>query len=242
MLDAGGSNDCLPPSVQHSNMEKKRVRRYLSCYGIYGLVLAGLAGVIGLLLAADPGVTAAWIRENGPVEKLSAAGYGLALVLFAVRWRGGKSYPWFLLMLLAMGLRELDFHARWTTMTTTSTRFYVSPEVPFFEKAIVLILLVLLVYGFFRLVCSHGAAFIAGIRAGRTGAIGVLLGLVLALSAKLLDGLSRKMDDLGVDISGTSAHAAECVEEVLELGIPLMFIAAIIMAWRDRPGGHLPSA
>ncbi|MFP4445734.1 MAG: hypothetical protein ACLFPD_05760 [Desulfosudaceae bacterium] len=216
------------------------MKRYLFCYGIYGLLLVGLAVVIGLLLAADPGVTAAWIRENGPVETLSAAGYGLALVLFAVLRRGVKSYPWFLLMLLAMGLRELDFHARWTTMTTTSTRFYVSPDVPLLEKIIALTVLAVLLYGFFRLIRSHGAGLMSGLRAGRPVEVGFLLGVALAVVAKLLDGLSRKMAGLGIIMSEASIDAAECVEEVLELGIPLMFIVAIIIAARTRSAGHPP--
>ncbi|MFP4039004.1 MAG: hypothetical protein ACLFS7_00560 [Desulfosudaceae bacterium] len=199
---------------------------YLICLGL-------LAGLIFLLQGVDPSLAEELTRENGPVENLTVVGYGIALVLMAVLLRGLKHYFWFLLLVLAMALRELDFHARFTSITTTSTRFYVSPEVPVVAKIIALAVFFLLLYGLIRLAVSYLPALVAGLKSGRPEAVGVFLGIFLAVIAKLLDGLSRKLADFGVDLSAGASLTAECVEEVLELGIPVMFILAVLAGARS---------
>ncbi|MFO8049723.1 MAG: hypothetical protein R6U29_11875 [Desulfosudaceae bacterium] len=196
---------------------------YLICLGL-------LVGLILLLQGVEPSLAEKLTRENGLVEDLTVVGYGIALVLMAVLLRGLKHYFWFLLLVLAMALRELDFHARFTSMTTTSTRFYVSPEVPVVEKIIALVVFFLLLYGLIRLAISYLPALVAGLKNGRPEAVGVFLGFLLAVTAKLLDGLSRKLADFGIDLSAGGSLIAECVEEVLELGIPVMFILAVLAA------------
>jgi len=86
---------------------------------------------VGVILL-PPDLTLMMVVENGPVEMLSAVGLlGAAFWLFCRTGRNTSGQPitaGFLVLLL--GLRELDFHARFTTMGVFKTKYYLSPLVP----------------------------------------------------------------------------------------------------------------
>ena len=74
------------------------------------------------------------------------------------------------------------------------------------------------------------AAFIRGIAARRSASIAVLAGLVFAVLSKTIDGLDRKLEPLGVSFSSATNQTFSVLEEVGEMGIPLMFGIAIYLS------------
>lgn len=209
-------------------------------FWIYGVVVAALIAVAVAMMFVDPVTRGLFMRENGVIETLSAVGYGAAFLLLAVFRRGIKSYPHLLIMLAALGLRELDFHDRFTTLSISGTRFYVSPEVPVIEKMIAVAVIGLLLYCLLRIVKNHGRSFVRGVKAGRAANVGVLLALGMTLIVKILDGLSRKLADIGILFEGRSELFSRHIEESLELGIPVLLALAVIAGInRSRePGNH----
>ena len=86
---------------------------------------------------------AAWAfrEEGGPLEMATVALYLLAaaaVLALALRgeWRGGYGGS---VVLLLLALRELDVHRRFTGLSVTGTKFWVSPDSPLFVKGAALL-------------------------------------------------------------------------------------------------------
>src|SRR5690606_39112415 len=75
--------------------------------------------------------SSAWLREDGPIEAFSAVGYFICATLLLF-WAGrGFWRVWCMpVAVIAMGLRELDFHVRFSQINVTKLRFYTSSTVP----------------------------------------------------------------------------------------------------------------
>lgn len=193
----------------------------------YLLAWIGLVAVVSLLLWFDPAVAERLLSEEGPIETASALGYllcGVALLIVRPDWPG----KWHAVALLTlMCLRELDFHSRFTSMNITKIKFYLSADVPTMEKLIGASIIAYGIYALYRLVRLQGRPWLAGLRAGRACAFGVLYGLICAIVSKSLDGFARKMRDLEWTLDARAAEYAKVVEETLELGIALMFALSI---------------
>lgn len=193
------------------------------------LTLAGLAGLFLTALLVPAGNFDFYTAEGGPVEIFSAAGY---LTVLVALWReGGRQFvlrhPYFMLIPAAMSLRELDFHSRFTAMTITKTRFYISAEIPLLHKALAVMAIALLLWAFVTMARRHAAELIAGLRAGRAYAVALVIAAGLVVGSKLLDGIARKLATYGIGISSHSTQIAEALEEVMELGIPLFMLVAL---------------
>ncbi len=174
------------------------------------------------------------VRENGPVEVLSAAGYFLfCLFLFYFNYIGAvrtRFAPGFFIFLL--GLRELDFHARFTTMGMFKSRFFVSPEVPVVEKFLVTLFIIsLLTYGIIYLRGSL-PRFKKDVSRARPYAVSIACAVGCILVSKSLDGNSIIFKTL-LPMLENPATFARTVEECLELFIPILFIRALLLYCRE---------
>ncbi|KFI23647.1 hypothetical protein [Nitrosococcus oceani] len=201
-------------------------------YGLYGLILGGLVVVTIFLQLASTDVRALLIKEGGLIESLSAIGYFVGAMLVILIRRKFTYYAYVAFILILFGLRELDFHNRFTTMSVSKIKFYVSPEVPLLEKVIAVAIVLLLLYILIRLIKTHFNGLINAIKKGEPSALGIGGGILLILITKTLDGLSRKLASVNIIVSDNMARLAEAVEEVFELGIPLMFIIAAAARFR----------
>ena len=67
-----------------------------------------------------------WIEEGGVIETLSVFGYFLCVLLMLLKgkWPYIKKYNYFLILVILLGFRELDFHKRFTTMGIFKSKFY----------------------------------------------------------------------------------------------------------------------
>ena len=189
--------------------------------------------VIGITLMPEK-ISQEMVRENGPVEVLSAAGYFLfCLFLFYFNYIGAvrtSFAPGFFIFLL--GLRELDFHARFTTMGMFKSRFFVSPEVPVVEKFLVILFIIsLLAYGIIYLRRSL-PGFKKDVFRARPYAVSVACAIGCTLLSKVLDGNSIIFKSL-LPMLENPATFARTVEECLELFIPILFIHALLSCSRE---------
>ncbi len=198
------------------------------CYVI--IVLSMLLLIAGLEML-DSDTKLFFIKEGGLIELLSAAGY--IVCIFFLLYQGRKrleSLSFWLtnLFLLFLCLREFDFHSRFTTMGITKTKFYVSPEVPFIEKIIGVVVTLLFFYTVLYLVRRHFRDFFTGLVNKKSWAIGILLGTILMIGSKFVDNqadfVELMLAMVGIEWNPISVN----VEEVMELNIPIMFLCAIL--------------
>lgn len=180
------------------------------------------------------------VIEGGPVETLSAGGYFLfCLFIFYFNIIGSIRTgfaPGFFVFLL--GLRELDFHARFTTMGMFKSRFFISPEVPIMEKSIVTIFIIgLVIYAviYFR---RSWPGFKRALSAGKPWAVSVACAVGCVVLSKILDGNSKLFGVLSPLVSDTKTLAITA-EECLELLIPIFFIRALLQYSWDSVKGRL---
>ena len=191
--------------------------------------------VIGIYLL--PGnMSAEIVRENGVVEIFSAAGYFFfCLLLVWCNLKGTvitRLAPGVLVFFL--GLRELDFHVRFTTMGMFKSRFFISPDVPLPEKVLVtLFILGLLLYTgiYFQKTLPE---FTQALRGARPWAVSVVCGVACALVSKLvLDGNSGMIASVLPMLENPKMLSA-IMEECLELFIPVFFIRALFQYKADH--------
>ena len=175
------------------------------------------------------------VREGGPIEIASAVGYFLCYVLclFLVRSmqpRMPLSQAWpLLLTLLFLGARELDLDKVPFTKGVLKAKQYTSDDVALGEKLISLAILILLIVTVVTLIRRFGPALIRGIRAGQSHSRAIGLGILFAVLSKSVDGLNRKLEPFGVQVSDETAEWARVFEEVAELGIVLAFLQAVLI-------------
>jgi hypothetical protein len=72
--------------------------------------------------------------------------------------------------------------------------------------------------------------FIKGVIDLKQSQLAVLASIILVIVTKTIDGMERKF---GIDLSPSGERFALIVEEVGEMGIPIMFAIAIL-SWRNK--------
>lgn len=172
-----------------------------------------------------------WIKEGGVIETLSALGYFLCALLMIVRgkWSYIKKYHYFFILVILFGFRELDFDKRFTTMGILKSKFYVSSSVPLSEKLIGLFVIAVLLYIIFSIVKNHYKDFFLNLKKLSPVHIGSLVTFLVLFVSKTLDGLSRKLGDFGFVMDEQLVIYFEAIEEILELGIPLLMISTLLI-------------
>ena len=171
------------------------------------------------------------IQEGGVIETLSAVGYFACafLIMLAGKWSYIKRYHYFLILIILFGLRELDFHKRFTTMGMFKLQFYLSHSVPVIEKLAGLLVIAIVLYIFSSIIRHHSRSFLSNIRRNSPVHIGGLLTVLVLVFTKTIDGIGRKLGDLNVVVDPHTSILFEVVEEVLELGIPLLILSTCII-------------
>lgn len=221
---------------------------------------SGIAGIVRLrvialllvilfviVIALPPDLTLLMVVENGPVEMLSAIGLlAAAFWLFCRAGRDPSGQPvaaGFLVLLL--GLRELDFHARFTTMGVFKTKYYLSPLVPAGEKIIVSLVMAVIVFIAIRFVIGSFRRFTLALRRRRPAALALLAAFGYGLLGKGLDSLATPLELPIAWFSANPKLVLRTAEEFTELGVPLCILLAVWhtsslagMNDRDREGGR----
>ncbi len=169
-------------------------------------------------------------REGGGIETMSMLGYILAVLAYL---RVGPRPPFWPVpvLLLAMALREFDADKRFTSEGVLSTKilFY---DTPIWEKTLAVGVWALLVTALAMLVRYRGRIFYDALRRGAPWAVSFVGGLLLAASSKTIDGLGRKLLSFGIEISADLDRNAGTLEELVEIFVPILFLAAILLRAR----------
>ncbi len=194
-----------------------------------------VAGLLCLLVAAAVIVldavlnpAAPSLREGGGVESASALLYAVPILLCLTG--GNLRRNWMTpLLLAAMALRELDADKRFTSEGVLGIKI-LTHDTALWEKVLGLVVVVTLLAALWLLLRRYGRTFAAGVASLRPWALYLAGGLVLAAVTKSIDGLGRKLRPLGIDVSEAVNSNAGRVEEVLELGIPVLLAMSAVAA------------
>ncbi len=164
--------------------------------------------------------------ESSPIQVFSVIGYFLAaFAALLLHKKGSISYGInAAIILIAMALRELDFHCRFTTMGIMKTRFYISDIVPVTEKVIATIILLSVLYVVIRFAWKNSHAFIKAVKEKNSPALLALNGLVFTIASKIIDS--------------NNTLFLSILEETLEFSIPFFFLLALI--FHDRETSKAP--
>ncbi|GEM_PF-480163 len=202
---------------------------------VYGFALALLLGsIIGICFAA-PELRRAILIEDGPVESASAAGYFIcAVLLFVYLGKKAAGHWQIAVILIAFGLRELDFNSRFTAMGVAKIKFYLSPDIPFSQKFIAASCALLILYCLVHLLVRNWRSFPVSLKKFEPYAVFTATGLAFLLASLTLDGLGGKLMRIGFVLDNTWREWAENAEEIVELGIPVMFMLGLRYFWAEN--------
>ncbi|MBI6629468.1 hypothetical protein [Pontibaca salina] len=203
--------------------------------GSYFFLLAALMlilATIGILHFFSAEDQKHLLAEGGFFENLTVLGYGVCLLLIwsCWPWQKVRERWYFSALIILFALRELDYDKSHFTLGLLKARQYTGDMVGFPEKIISIMLLVLLVALLISILVNETRAFISGLIAAKPSELAVLSSLVLIVVTKSVDGLGRKLADFNITISKSVEQTATVVEEIGELGIPIMFAVAIILS------------
>lgn len=168
------------------------------------------------------------VQENGVVEVLTAFGYlaaALFLVFVGFRHRLSTAFSSGLVV-TALGMRELDFHDRFTTMGIFKTKFYVSPEVPSGEKIIVTVIVLTLLFAVIKYCRNNFGAFRRALKGRQSWAIAAGLAIVFMVSSKLLDSASAPLQWVLSFVHSEPEMCTWVLEEIIEMAIPALILIA----------------
>jgi hypothetical protein len=174
--------------------------------------------IISLIAVQDEVLGMCLTSESGPVQIFSVIGYLMAsITALFLQWKERVSFGYgAAVLLLAMGLRELDFHDRFTTMGIMKTRFYISDTVPLIEKIIGAVVLLGLTWITVSFLLKHFRPFVTALRAGNKAVLLALHGIIFIIVSKFLD---------------PSPSLVICaIEETMEMAIPYFFLLAMFLS------------
>ena len=196
------------------------------------LIIWALAGA-SFLIAVDiwtTGFGPGLVHETGGIEVASALLYAYAAIAWlwtrpGENWKTSWQVP--AIMLLMMG-REFDLDKKLTSIGVLRSDLYLTDMAPVLDRILGLIALAFVATVAIRLVKMGAKEFVAGLRMRTLWAWSIVGALAFAILSKAADGIGRKLAPFGITLeSGTSLQMV-ILEELLELGIPLMLLVAVI--------------
>ena len=201
---------------------------YLGLYVGLGLIFS----IIGFLPFLDVEQQNNLLTEGGLFESLTVYLYIFCLILICVRWPWQKIISsWYLSALIVLfALRELDYDKAHFTHGVLKSRQYFSDLVGLPEFLISLAVLIFILSVLTLIVLRERNNFIKGVVDLKQSQLAVLASIILVIVTKTIDGMERKF---GIDLSPSGERFALIVEEVGEMGIPIMFAIAIL-SWRNK--------
>lgn len=177
--------------------------------------LAAAAAMIGIdLLTKAPDLKLT--REHGGVELASGLLYLWAAVVWvALHGRRELLRNWQIpTVLLMMGGREFDLDKLFTSVGVLKSKLYLTAQAPVWERLLGVAVLAFTLAVLIRLTRHQGRAFLDGLRRGAAAEVALLAGLLLAIFAKTIDGLGRKLQGFGIKLDAATGAWFGSVEEV----------------------------
>jgi len=193
---------------------------------VFAVLATVCAGVAIWAAAVYYSPFSAALHEDGPVEKMSAALWGLCAIM-VIYFAPGRVFgpQWQILALfLLLCSRELDFDKRFLSEGILQLRLY-SGDAPYWEKAVGLAVLLVVLTVVWRLCRRNLPVLFAGLRHWAAWAWCSFAALGLLVVAKSLDGIGRKLADFGLMLDPQTVATASIYEELFEL------FAVVVIVW-----------
>lgn len=170
------------------------------------------------------------IEEDGAVETLQVILYIIgAIICFGYKirkiWDGALSAG-FLLTMLA--LRELDFQVKFTEISMTRTKFYFSPDISLTAKILGGIVVISILFVLITFAWRYFSELINGIRNHKIWSILTMNGLIFIPLVMVIDKFLTLLDLIGFEDTIKMELTKTFFEEMAELAIPVLFLAALI--------------
>ena len=213
-------------------MEKINTNPDQQNYSLIFLALIFLFFIIAILPWVNIDTQKNLLTEGGLFESLTVYLYIFCLILIGLRWPLQKILSkWYLSALIILfALRELDYDKAHFTHGVLKSRQYFSDLVGFPELLISIGALIFILTVLTLIVLREKNNFIKGVINIKQSQLAVLASIILVIITKTIDGMERKF---GIDLSPSGERFALIVEEVGEMGIPIMFAIAIL-SWRNK--------
>jgi len=187
---------------------------------------------MGLMSFMDADEQRKLLTEHGLFESLTVYLYILCLILILIFWSWKKIISkWYLSALIILfALRELDYDKAHFTHGVLKSRQYFSDLVglPELIASISILIFIVLVLG--SIIIKEKDSFIEGIKSLKQSQLAILASIILIIVTKTIDGAERKF---GIDLTASYERLTLIIEEVGEMGIPIMFAVAIL-SWRNK--------
>ena len=200
---------------------------------VYIILIGIMALMVTLLSVVDAQLISFLLDEGGVIETASALGYFLCIALLL--YMGGttslKSHWYLHIIFLAMALRELDFDKRFTATGVLKSKFVFADDVGLVGKVVGLSIVLIVLLSIFTWIRFHAKEFFVGIFQLKTPSWAAGFAMAFVVFTKSIDGLSRKLEPLGLAVSTDVSILAGRIEEVFELGIPILLLYAIFLYW-----------
>ena len=158
--------------------------------------------------------------------------YVLCLILILISWPLQKilSKWYFSALIILFALRELDYDKSYFTHGVFKSKQYFSDLVGLPELLVSIVVLIFIFTVLLFIVLKERKNFIKEVINLRQSQLAVLVSIIFIIVTKTIDGAERKF---GIDLSSSGERFALIVEEVGEMGIPIMFAIAIL-SWRNK--------
>jgi hypothetical protein len=137
---------------------------------------------------------------------------------------------YFSALIILFALRELDYDKAYFTHGVLKSRQYFSDLVGLPELLVSIVVLIFIFTVLLFIVLKERNNFIKEVINLRQSQLAVLASIIFIIVTKTIDGAERKF---GIDLSPSGERFALIVEEVGEMGIPIMFAIAIL-SWRNK--------
>lgn len=197
------------------------------------ITLSILILIIGFLPLLDYEQQSKLLVEHGFFESLTVYLYLLCLILIFITWPWEKilSKWYFSALIILFALRELDYDKAYFTHGVLKSRQYFSDLVSFPELITSIFILLFIIVVLISIALKERKSFIKGIKSFEQPQLAILTSIVLVAITKTIDGAERKF---GIDLSDSIERLTMIIEEVGEMGIPIMFAIAIISSQKKR--------
>ena len=189
------------------------------------LVTLALLAYVALQLARFG--TGELTGEGRAVELASLLGLVAALALWIARGQAlGRGLP-VTILLAALAAREMDLDKAPFERGILSAAHYTGGA-PLWQKAVGLLIVAAILWALWR--WARGLRpTLAALRQGRGWAWALVLAVLVVVVAKSLDGIGRKLAEVGITITRDTRALAEMAEESLELGFALLLVWCVAL-------------
>lgn len=195
-------------------------------FGSYYVVMFFLLFLFILSTLLDDNNRNMLLKEDGPIEIISACLHFFCFLLVVMKGGGAffKAYPYFTILPLIFGCRELDLDNKFTTTGILKITFFTRHDIPLHEKAIGFVVIFSIAVLVAMMVKKHFWPLVTELEKRSAIGVGVIMTIFIIIASNTLDGLGRKTKSLGWQLHPLILKYSSVAEEIVELGIPILMI------------------